>query len=47
MAITACAAKVVTRAICASENARTSRRQITTAPIGTPSRSIGTARIVR
>ena len=47
IAITAWAAKVVTSLICASENGRAAGRQIVTAPIGIPSRSIGTASTVR
>ena len=47
MAITAWSAKVLRRAICLSENGRTSVRRIRIAPMGTPSRSNGVARTVR
>ena len=47
IAIAAWSAKVVTSSICLSVNGRTSERDKVRTPIGTPSRNIGTARIVR
>src|SRR5215831_2865717 len=47
MAITAWSANVLSRAICFSVNGRTSVRRMTIAPIGTPSRSMGVASMVR
>ena len=46
MAITAWSAKVVTSSICRSVNGMTFFRQTENVPIGVPSRSMGTARIV-
>ena len=47
IAITAWSAKVVTSSICLSVNGRTSERDNASTPIGAPSRSKGTPRIVR
>ena len=47
IAIAAWSANVVASSICLSVNGRTSERVKLTTPIGTPSRSIGTARTVR
>ena len=47
IAIAAWSAKVDTSSICLSVNGRTSERVSASTPIGTPSRSIGTPRMVR